>query len=72
MRSKDRQGSPTGGDSSDKDLKKKVYSVRKLNTFHTILDNNIPERKGSLINRSSSIKDLKKGKLTPTVTFDYF
>ncbi len=42
MRSKDRQGSPTGGDSSDKDLKKKVYSVRKLNTFHTILDNNIP------------------------------
>lgn len=72
MRSKERQSSPTGEDSGDKYLKRKVYSVKKINTFHTGIDSDAPSRKGSLVNRSSSIKDLKLGKLTPTVTFDYF
>jgi hypothetical protein len=70
VRGKDRSSSP-GSAEGEKLLKKKVYSVSKLNTLSVK-----PQSEGStqttLKFRSGSIKDIRKLTLPPQIAFDYF
>jgi hypothetical protein len=72
VQNKERTLSPGHSDGHENFLRKKIFSVSKLNTLSIKPDNESSGFKNPFKMRSSSIKDLGKLSLPPAISFDYF